>query len=216
MNRIFRLPGGVRLVLSVDGEAAQVRLSATRGFLADLAPLLKLMAGVIRAELRQTFKDGGTPDNRWQRLRPSTVAEKAFAGLPGMTGKGNIPRRLIQQGNFSPANILMRTGALRDSWGVKNNPGHMEQIDARAGTVRIGSKLPYAGYHQSGTRPYTIEAKPGHALAFTVAGGKRLFRGKVNHPGLPARPVTLSKNGIARLRDVATQYISGAQMRDEE
>lgn len=39
-------------------------------------------------------------------------------------------------------------------------------------------------WHHSGTSPYTITPKKAKALAF---GG--LFRKRVNHPGLPARPL---------------------------
>ena len=208
-SRVFVLPLGVRVTLSVNSDSADMQLSAVKGAVADIRPLLARMAGVLRSEIRQTFADGGTPGNRWQRLKPSTIAEKAIAGLPSMTGKGNIPRRLIQRGGFSPANILMRTGALRDSWGVKGDPNHIEELDGKAGTVRIGSKLPYAAFHQGGTRPYTIEAKGG-ALAFTVAGGAMIFRKKVHHPGLPARAVTISARGIARLRDAAQDYLKAA------
>lgn len=41
-----------------------------------------------------------------------------------------------------------------------------------------------ADFHNAGTRPYVITPKKANALAF--AG---MYRKRVNHPGLPARPV---------------------------
>lgn len=50
--------------------------------------------------------------------------------------------------------------------------------------LNFGTNVPYAAHHHFGTKPYTIKPKTKKALAF---GG--VVVKKVNHPGLPARPL---------------------------
>lgn len=50
--------------------------------------------------------------------------------------------------------------------------------------LNFGTNVPYAAHHHFGTKPYTIKPKSKQALAF---GG--VVVKKVNHPGLPARPL---------------------------
>jgi phage gpG-like protein len=44
----------------------------------------------------------------------------------------------------------VRTGALRDSLTQPVAPGHVEEMDRQ--TLSMGSRLPYALFHQTGTR----------------------------------------------------------------
>lgn len=57
------------------------------------------------------------------------------------------------------------------------------QYQVEGETLRIGTADRKAVFHHFGTEPYTITAT-GRALKF---GG--MFRKRVNHPGLPARPL---------------------------
>lgn len=52
---------------------------------------------------------------------------------------------------------------------------------------RLIADAGWAGYIENGTRPHTIEARGGGALAFQVNGEQRFAR-RVNHPGTEARP----------------------------
>jgi phage gpG-like protein len=60
-----------------------------------------------------------------------------------------------------------------------------------AGTTIKPDQLPYARIHNFGgkTKPHEIKARNKKSLAF-MAGGSRVMRKKVNHPGsiIPARP----------------------------
>ncbi|WP_296280563.1 phage virion morphogenesis protein [Pseudoxanthomonas sp.] len=51
--------------------------------------------------------------------------------------------------------------------------------------VELSAHARQARWHQEGTKPYTIKPKDKKALTWPGGPGPR---GKVNHPGLPARP----------------------------
>lgn len=60
-----------------------------------------------------------------------------------------------------------------------------------------------AAWHHSGTKPYTITPKKAKALKF---GG--MYRKRVNHPGLPSRPlVGLPPSDQALVDNVAGDYL---------
>jgi len=101
-----------------------------------------------------------------------------------------------------------------------NDSGRMrEQITPYSGEdwVEISATAKQAGYHQFGTAPYVILAKPGKALSWpglpsrvnkagkTVPGAVK----KVNHPGLPARPfIGLSIGDRAEIETTASGWVS--------
>jgi len=129
-------------------------------------------------------KSGALTGSKWAKLRPNTVA--------GRRKKSNKP--------------LLNTGLMRASFTSR----------ATSLDVRVGSPLFYAAFHEEGTSPYVITPKNAKVLAFPVASGgsqvkasfsstttratfrkgQRLgFARRVNHPGLPARPM-LPRQGM--------------------
>lgn len=75
--------------------------------------------------------------------------------------------------------------------GILNKTGEMLQsfnYQVEGDTLRLGfdgvRNAQLAIWHHDGTDPYVIEAKNGKALKF--AG---IYRKRVNHPGLPSRPL---------------------------
>jgi len=83
--------------------------------------------------------------------------------------------------------------------------------------VEISATAKQARYHQFGTDPYVILAKPGKALSWpglpsrvnkagkTVPGAVK----KVNHPGLPARPfIGLSDDDREQIEKTAAAWVS--------
>lgn len=84
-----------------------------------------------------------------------------------------------------------------------------QQIGYGSGSdyVELFMTAKQAPWHQFGTDPYTIKAKTGKALAFTV-GGQRLARRQVNHPGLPARPMLgVSQSDARQMEQLALTYL---------
>lgn len=208
-QRRIRLPFGAAIVIETDDEQAMALLAARVDRLTQIGPLLERWAKIMRDAYGDRFKQGGDP--AWKPLAASTVASKSGAGLPARTPKGRVPWRLKQQGQFGPANILIRSGALRDSYRRKGARGHVEQIDAGAGTVSVGSNLPYAKFHQAGTRAYVIRPVKSKALAFMGADGMIHIARSVHHPGLTARPVTITPDDIQQMRTAALDFVGGSQ-----
>lgn len=207
---VVSLPGGTRIVFSVSADDALAEVKLRQARFANPSPYLSRVAGLLRADAREQFAEGGSP--AWKPLAPSTIAAKSAANLPSLLPSGRVPRRLKQNGTFGSTAILIASGRLRDSWGRLDSPDHLEEIDVQAGTVRIGSKLPYAAIHQTGgTRSYQIAAKSGKTLAFQGVSG-RVFARKVNHPPLAARPVTVTEGARRKMADEAERYFGGEDM----
>jgi len=83
--------------------------------------------------------------------------------------------------------------------------------------AEIRATAKQAAYHQFGTDPYVILAKPGKALSWpglpprTTRAGKTVPGAvkKVNHPGLPARPfIGLSEDDRERIGNTAASWVS--------
>ena len=104
---------------------------------------------VLRESANDQFAEGGDPDH-WKPLAPSTIRQKASQGYPRRNRHGQIPLFAVQRGRFSPENILIRTGSLRDSLTNAQNPFHFCRADNN--TLWFGTTLSYWVYHQS-TQP---------------------------------------------------------------
>jgi phage gpG-like protein len=197
------------LTIQIDDEGLREQIDDIYYRLHRPYPLLKEIARQIRRAAAKRFADGGDP--AWKPLAESTKIQKMLAELPALTAKGNVPRRLKQNGNFGAQNILIRSGKGRDSWVRVGAPGHVEVMDEAAGTVEVGSNLPYMAMHQEGRdTPYIIQRRVAKALSFVGGDGRRVFRQRVKHPGYPARPVTLTEDEMETIAETANQfYIDG-------
>lgn len=104
-------------------------------------------------------------------------------------------------GNAHP--ILQVSGALARSF----TSAHGDDFAA------VGSNDPRAVWHQLGTKPYVIKPKNKKALAWP--GGAYPVK-KVNHPGLPARPMlpidengNLTPSAEDAILDIFRNYVLG-------
>ena len=110
------------------------------------------------------------------------------------------PSTLMQRG---PAGgILVHTGNLsRD--GISHSWG--------SDYAEVAATPPYARWQQEGTDPYVILPKDKKALGFVTAGGVKIARKKVNHPGLPARPfIGVSTDDAQMIQDKAAKALERA------
>lgn len=205
---VYNLPFGAKLVIDVQSASAMAVLTERAKALRDTRPLTEAIAVILRKSLGDQFSKGGNPI--WVPLAPSTVAAKRALGLPSRTSKGNIPRRLMQRGQFGPGGILIASGALRDSYRRKGAKGHFEETTNT--TVRVGSRLPYAIFHQKGTRAYIIRARFQHlkrSLMFVGSGGQTVFARTVHHPGLPKRAVGVQPDDKMQIQNAVRLHFIG-------
>lgn len=123
--------------------------------------------------------------------------DRHLAGLApdGSKWKELSPMTLQEKRKGGPLN---KTGRMLQSFNY--------QVDGD--TLRLGfdgaTESMRAAWHHSGTNPYTISPKKAKALKF---GG--MFRKRVNHPGLPSRPLVGFPSSDRQLAaDVVTDYLS--------
>lgn len=209
----YPLPLGGSLVLTLDCSGALAKLARLEERIENPRPLLEAWAEDLRVSFGRQFAQGGDP--AWRALAASTVAAKRGQGLPARTKSGKIPKRLLQNGRFGADNILIATGALRDSYRQLGAKGHVERIDLAAGTVFVGSALrtpdgrySLARLHQQGTAPYEIRARVAKALRFS-GRGSTIFRRAVRHPGVAARPVRLTPADRTLMQQQAAAFLRG-------
>ncbi len=116
------------LTCSTNSEALDRRLESFQTSLADLSPALREIADDFREMVAEQFATqgsaGGTP---WAPLAASTLRRRRGAGV----------------------GILYVTGALLRSLVEPGARAHIEEIDG--GSISLGSSLPYALFHQTGT-----------------------------------------------------------------
>lgn len=205
------------LIVEASSDRPQRMLKDRRDHLENMRPVLEHIARILREDAGREFATAS--NNQWQPLKPATVMAKMEKGLPPLTPKGRIPKRLMQNGSFGPTNILIATGALRDSYRKKGARGHVERIDAKAGTVYVGSRLrtPDGRYclamiHQYGTSPYMIFPRRARFLSYINEDGERVFRRHVRHPGLVPRPVRLSSDAKKTVKELVVRWAGGEKV----
>jgi phage gpG-like protein len=81
-----------------------------------------------------------------------------------------------------PQKLGVVTGRLRSSIRFRIDS------DGKLTTIRFGTDVPYARVHEEGGDPFDIVAKSAKALRFKGRDGNYIFRKKVRHPGMRARP----------------------------
>jgi len=135
---------------------------------------LELVGSQLLHWVNQNFKDQGT-EKKWKPLTPNTKAGRR------KEGKG--------------AKILQNTGRLKQSF--------VSKVMKDGNSVSVGTNNKVAKWHEFGTKPYVIRPKNKKMLKFPVVGGFA-FAKKVNHPGLPARPMLPSED---RGRQIALEEL---------
>lgn len=135
----------------VGDEIIRRELMRFSGRMAAPEPGLELVADAMEdATMEQFESEGARSGEPWQRLSPSTVAAKAEQGL-------------------DPA-ILQATRRMVNSLTLGARGEHIRQIGP--GTLRFGTRVPYAIYHQTGTR--NMPRRP--PLVFTEVDRRRFVK----------------------------------------
>lgn len=194
------------------GEAVRV-LQDMRDRLSHMRPFYTVLGNILRAAWRRNFQAGGIP--AWQPLAPSTIAQKKGMGLPAPGKTGKPLRRLSQNGNFGPDNILIRTGKMRDALCQRGSAGNLTIINDDGGFYGINPDvIPYAAIHEfGGSRWYHIYPVKAKALAWMGGEGYMIFRLHVYHPPLPRRPMTtLLDDDFTKISEAGVEHVQGSGM----
>jgi phage gpG-like protein len=228
---VVQLPFGGTIYLRIDDTALQQELDLLLKQLDDPRPMWREIATIMRRSFATTFKVGGRP--RWAPLKRGTVtAKKVDSRIPyssynGVRMRARI-RRLEQaraEGSSmmarSSRNILIATGALRDSWAQKS-ADHVERISKER--LEEGSKNRVASIHEFGTgiygsrhSPFIIRPQRARALRFWGPGGI-VFAKSVENPGVPARPVLgrepVHPEDIEKIDESMLRHLRGEEQPD--
>ena len=161
----------MQFTFDVNSEPVDRALETFELSIAGNSAALALIADDFREMVAEQFASegaaGGTP---WAALAPSTLRRRR-AGSSALNSTGALLASLIDAGSA----------------------GHVEEADGK--TLTIGSDLPYAMYHQTGTGR-------GFGQAY-VATGSGLGR------GMPMRPLlTLSDDRAGRWADIVGQSLT--------
>lgn len=81
---------------------------------------------------------------------------------------------------------LQDNGTLKNSVTPIRGPGNIWKPTQNY--IDVGTNVPYANIHQFGCGPFTIKSKGKKSLRFFGKDGKPVYRKKINHPGIVARP----------------------------
>lgn len=147
--------------------------------------ILKVVGLRLLSYVDQSFKTHGY--GRWRPLAQSTLDQRERGGDQPLQDTGRYKQSFV-----------------RDVGG-KVGPGTDYQTDDRTfvevgSNVKTPSGLSLGKIHEFGTRPFVIEVKRAKTLAARLrSGGWAVFGKRVNHPGIPARPVLPTQDTAERL-----------------
>jgi phage gpG-like protein len=118
----------IEFTYAVNSEPVENALATFQQSLAEQSPALMRIADDFREMIAQQFASEGQAEGTlWAELAPSTFRRRRAS-----------------------TSILYETGALLRSLTGPGAGGHVEELEGYS--ITLGSRLPYAGYHQTGTR----------------------------------------------------------------
>lgn len=176
---------GVEIRFDIDDTEVTQWLNDSIDKMRDFKPLLRKFQVQMIRSFSLNFVREGRP-NRWAKLRPNTIASRRAGS----------------------SRVLQDTGRLRMSAIARRAPGNITKMSPNV--LRMGSSVPYAAFHEFGTRPYTIRPKRRKFLSFMTADGGRVFAKVVRHPGLRPRPfVLIQDEDLDVMEQLAADYAEG-------
>lgn len=118
----------IEFTTTVNSQPVERALETFQESLADSSPALARIADDFREMIAEQFaSEGRASGTPWAELAPSTARRPRRAGSTLLYSTGTLLR------------------SLRDPRAV----GHVEELDGQS--LVVGSRLPYALYHQTGT-----------------------------------------------------------------
>jgi phage virion morphogenesis protein len=121
------------LTITVDDSAFRATMRRLQEGMSDLTPVMERIGGTLEANIQNRFETRTDPNGRpWKPWAKQTLATYPFAGTE------------YAKGDEGPGN-----GKLLDRYGTMLR-GLNYQADSNS--VRVGFAMPYASYHEFGTK----------------------------------------------------------------
>lgn len=171
----------MQFTVEFDTSHLSRALAAVRQQVEHPTDMLGAIGEALMIKNRDRHERGVGPDGTpWKPLAQSTIGNDAWKKQDASNRKGNSRR-----GAFIDLKVARDVQSTRRVlWDTKDMLGPQFHPDVTGDTLRLGFSINRATWHHFGTKPYTILPKRAPALTFGGMSYKR-----VNHPGLPARPL---------------------------
>lgn len=186
--------------ISFEADHLVRAMQAVRRAGEDHATLLGAIGETLFKTNAERHLQGVGPDGQaWKPLSAGTIGSRIWekqdkAFREGNTRRGAMHSLKIAREVKASARPLWRSGEML------NTSFHPQVI---GDTLHLGFDIDRAIWHHQGTKPYTISPVKAKALAFNGIAVRR-----VNHPGLPARPLIGFPDGDANLvADECADYL---------
>jgi phage gpG-like protein len=132
-----------------NSEAVAKSLGEFQDAMADQQPALTQIADDFRGLIAEQFaSEGRAAGTPWAARKTQGGADIARYAMSAKRKSQTWRRTAMSAPPDAP--LLVRTGALRDSLTQPVAAGHVAELDRQ--TLTMGSRLPYALFHQTGTR----------------------------------------------------------------
>ena len=140
----------IEFTYTINSQPAEKALANFQASLANQSPALREIAGDFREMIaRQFASEGRAEGTPWAGRKASRSGARHEKRLTAEAQR-------TQRDDSRAAPLLVRTGALQRSLTVRGAAGHVERLEAQS--LAIGTSLPYALFHQMGTR--RLPARP--------------------------------------------------------
>lgn len=171
----------MQFTVDFDISHLALALAAVRKQVARPKDMLGSIGESLMNNNYDRHRKGVGPDGMpWAPLAQSTIGNAIWKKQKKANRTGNSRR-----GAFTDLKVAREVQAKRRPlWDTGMMLGKSLHPQVDGDTLTLGFDLERATWHHFGTDPYTISPKKAKALAF---GGQAYKR--VNHPGLPARPL---------------------------
>ncbi|MBI1941032.1 MAG: phage virion morphogenesis protein [Acidobacteria bacterium] len=137
----------IEFTYSINSQPVEKALANFQASLANQSPALKQIADDFREMIaRQFASEGRAEGTPWAPRHHPSVPSSLRRGIPIRSG-GVVKTR---PGQAQGLPLLVRTGALLRSLTAPGAAGHVERFEDHS--LAIGTSLPYALFHQTGTR----------------------------------------------------------------
>jgi len=141
----------IEFAYTITSESVDKTLTGFQGALAEQEAALAAIADDFREMMAQQFATAGRAEGTpWPPLSTPGGADIA----PSAMSARRKPQTRHKAARSAPPTrwhpLLVRTGALLRSLSEAGAAGHVEEIEGC--WLTLGTRLPYARYHQSGTR----------------------------------------------------------------